>query len=265
MQTRGAARREGEAAAAEAVAAAAVAAQHEALVELLGGSPLALEAALAAIGPPGSPPLLAALAHNRHALLGEVLARASGADDWEPAMDESEAAMEFFEPCRVWLDLVPPLVRAYGESPDALAGMAAGLEDENSYEEYRTFDSIVGLGHAGAVTALLGAYRRAGLAHEALAAREHYALSIAASSYKRTSPPCCWRSTASQVATPCWPRWRRSTMACCGTLATSATRRWWRCWRPPTGRPDAPRFEALARFSILARFSRVSCTSSFLL
>jgi hypothetical protein len=105
-----------------------------------------LEAALAAIGPQGSPAVLAALATDYHGLL-----RAA---------------------CRRWpYIVVRPLLRAYGESPDALAGMARALPEYDV-----KLHGLVLAGRADAVAALLGAYRRAGRAHEALAADGHYAL-----------------------------------------------------------------------------------------
>jgi hypothetical protein len=109
-----------------------------------------VEAALAALGEPGSAPLLVALAHDGHALL-----RAA---------------------CRQWdISAATLLVRAYGEAPDALAGMARALEARNV-----PLSHLVYSGHAGAVAALLGAYRRAGRAQKALAAHRHRALCLAA-------------------------------------------------------------------------------------
>jgi len=131
---------------------------HAALRALLGGSPLALAAALAAIGPPGSPAALAALLRDNHALLREACS-----SEWQ-----RDAA---------------PLLCAYGESPDALAGMARALAARGIPLARLAFYC-----HAGAVAALLGAYRRAGRAHEVLAVGDHTALFIAAVSCQYESP-----------------------------------------------------------------------------
>jgi hypothetical protein len=143
MRTRGEARREVEAAAA----------QHAALLALLDGPAHVLEAALAAIGPPGSAAVLAALAHGDHALLREACKQG-----------------------RWWLDAIPPLLCAYGESHDACAAAVRVLEAVDA--ETDALWEACDIGHAAAVAALLGAYRRAGRAHEALAAREHVALRL---------------------------------------------------------------------------------------
>jgi hypothetical protein len=136
MRTRGEARRD-----------EAAAAQHAALLApVMNNRADKLRAALAAIGPPSSPALLAALAHDDHALLREA--------------------------CNQWrYSAVPQLLRAYGEAPDALACMAQALaaHDVPMYV-------LVQHDHSKATAALLGAYRRAGRAHEALAAGDHAAL-----------------------------------------------------------------------------------------
>jgi hypothetical protein len=147
MQTRAEARREREGA--EGRHAALLSVVQQLAVELgprFAEREAEVEAALAAIGEPGSAPLLAALAHDGHALL-----RAA---------------------CRQWpTDAAAPLLRAYGEAPDALAGMARALEAQN-FPMWRLANS----GHACAVAALLGAYQRAGRAEKALAADGHRAL-----------------------------------------------------------------------------------------
>jgi hypothetical protein len=147
MRTRGEARR--EEAAAEGQHAALLSAAERYVtggLEAVEEGTLELETALAAVGPPGSPPLLAALAHGDHALLRKA--------------------------CNQWpYDAVPPLLRAYGEAPDALACMAEALAADG-IPLYR----LIPFCHAEATAALLGAYRRAGRAHEALAAGNHAAL-----------------------------------------------------------------------------------------
>jgi len=73
-----------------------------------------------------------------------------------------------------WDTAAAPLLRAYGESHDACAAAVRvldGLFGANAALQ-RTCIS----GHATTVAALLGAYRRAGRAHEALAAGGDYAL-----------------------------------------------------------------------------------------
>jgi hypothetical protein len=120
---------------------------------LLQGAP-ELEAALAAIGPPGSPAVLEALARHRHRLLREACA--------------SEQPLEAFT----------ALLRAYGEAPDARAGLAAALDEAGAGAAVIRFCSHSS-GHTAAISALLGAYRRAGRAHEALAAGDHAALHAA--------------------------------------------------------------------------------------
>jgi hypothetical protein len=143
MRTRGEAPR-GEA------AAAAAAAQHAALLSAAAERYVAgeLEAALAAVGPPGSPDALAALAHGDHALLRAACTLAQ-------------------------VMAIPPLLRAYGESPDALASMARALAANDI-----ALSRFIFTGNAGAFSALLGAYRRAGRAHEALAVGDHSALRL---------------------------------------------------------------------------------------
>jgi hypothetical protein len=143
MWTRAEARRVGAPA-----AAATPAARHAALLALRKGPAHVLEAALAAIGPPGSAAVLAALAHSDHALLRRTA---------------------FSREC---LDAVPPLLRAYGESPDACADAARVLDGAPvNLMQQACFN-----GHVAAAAAVLGAYRRAGRAREALAADEHRAL-----------------------------------------------------------------------------------------
>jgi hypothetical protein len=113
-----------------------------------------LAAALAAIGPPDSAPMLAALGYG------------------------DQGALRFVcEPERR-LEAVALLVVAYGESPDACAGMLRLLEDD-VHAIFRA--ACRGSGGAPAAGALLGAYRRAGRLHEALAADDHAALRGAAS------------------------------------------------------------------------------------
>jgi|APGre2960657404_1045060.scaffolds.fasta_scaffold64742_1 hypothetical protein len=149
MRTRGEARREEEAA--EERRAALLSAAERSDEE---GTPV-LEAALAAIGPPGSPPLLAALAHGDHALL-----RAA---------------------CNQWReDTVAPLLRAYGESPDACAAAMRVLDGAYADAEPVVLWRACERGNLAAAVALLGAYRRAGRAQEALAANNHAALNFAA-------------------------------------------------------------------------------------
>jgi len=155
MRTRGVARREDEAAAAVA-AAATPAARHAALIPLLSGPPHVLAAALAAIGPPGSTPLLAALAFSDHTLLRAACS-----------------------PER--LDAIPPLLRAYGESPGACADVIRVLDDADDrsnthHNSPRPLRAALTKGHAGAMAALLGAYRHAGRSAEALASDDHWAL-----------------------------------------------------------------------------------------
>jgi hypothetical protein len=147
MRTRADARRGGEAAAAVA-AAATPAARHAVLLALLllRNCPAhVLEAALAAIGPPGSAAVLAALSHGDHSLLREACRRRRP-------------------------DAVAPLLRAYGDSPDACAAAVRIL----------SLSSVLQLacyrGDAETAAALLAVYRRAGRAHEALAADDHWAL-----------------------------------------------------------------------------------------
>jgi hypothetical protein len=155
MRTRGEARRE----------AAAAAAQHAALlaaVERVASSWTAdrspeLEAVLAAIGPPGSPAVLAALSTDDHALLRAAC----------PLMGRLAHA-------------VPPLLRAYGES-EACAAVMSALDDS---DRATSLMNACYSGHAGATVALLGAYRRAGRAHEVLEAGGHIALCLAADSNK---------------------------------------------------------------------------------
>jgi|APGre2960657373_1045057.scaffolds.fasta_scaffold171887_1 hypothetical protein len=105
---RGEARREEE-------EAAAAASQHAVLRSVFERSVAEgaseLEAALAAVGPPGSPPLLAALAHDRHGLL-----RAWG----RQVID----GLDFDG-----LEALAPLLRACGESPDACAAALDALDD----------------------------------------------------------------------------------------------------------------------------------------
>jgi len=112
-------------------------------------------AALAAIGPPGSAPMLAALGYG------------------------DQGALRFACESERRLEAVALLVRAYGESPDACAGMLRVLEDDG----HAIFHVACrgGRGGVSAVGALLGAYRRAGRSHEALAADDHAALRGAAS------------------------------------------------------------------------------------
>jgi hypothetical protein len=137
MRTRADARRGGEAAAA----------QHAALLALLKGPAPELEAALAAIGPPGSAAVLEALSHGGHALL--------------------RAASEGQRPAALG-----PLLRAYGESPDDSAGMLRML----TARSFSIFEDAWSKCESAAVAALLGVYRRAGRAHEALAVGDHRAL-----------------------------------------------------------------------------------------
>jgi len=148
MRTRSEARREDEAAAAV-VGAAAPAARHAALLALLPGPPHVLEAALAALGLPGSTSVLEALAYDGYALL--------------------RAACSLEQ-----LDAIAPLVRAYGESPHACADVLRALYESN--EQATALAAACHAGHVIAVEALLGAYRRAGRAHEALAYGDHAAL-----------------------------------------------------------------------------------------
>jgi hypothetical protein len=147
MRTRAEARRQ------EGAADAAAVTPYAALLAVIrqGRAP-EVEAALAGIGKPGSVPLRAALARNGHAMLRTA--------------------------CLQWpTDAVAPLLRAYGEAPDALAGMARAMEARN-FPLWLFAKS----GHAGAAAALLGAYRRAGRAREALAADDHRALRTACAS-----------------------------------------------------------------------------------
>ena len=173
-----------------------------------------LAAALAAIGPPDSAPMLAALGYG------------------------DQGALRFVcEPERR-LEAVALLVVAYGESPDACAGMLRLLEDD-VHAIFRA--ACRGSGGAPAAGALLGAYRRAGRLHEALAADDHAALRGAAS-IGADSASCrpCWRSTASPGARRCWRRSARGRTRRCAPLApAAASRRRRRCWRP-TGTPAAP-------------------------
>jgi hypothetical protein len=147
MRTRGKARRE----------AAAAAGQHAALLSLVTRYPPQdrapeLEAALAAVGPPGSPPLLAALATDDHALLRKACSSP------------------------VWHSTVAPLLRAYGEAPDACAAAMRVLDGADADAEPVVLWRACDRGNLAAAVALLGAYRRAGRAHEALAAGDHTAL-----------------------------------------------------------------------------------------
>jgi hypothetical protein len=163
MRTRSEARREDEAAAAV-VGAAAPAARHAALLALLPGPPHVLEAALAALGLPGSAPLQAALAYGDHALLRELCERAGG---WG------------------WFSAIPPVLHAYGESPgacaDAVRVLHLNVGDEVLFDtDHTVLVSACCLGEAAAVDAMLGAYRRAGRAHEALAYGSHQALRCSA-------------------------------------------------------------------------------------
>jgi hypothetical protein len=150
MRTRGEARREEE------EAAAATSARFEALCAAFASQDPAreLEAALAAIGPPGSPPVLAALAIGDHGLL-----RAACASEWRLA-----AAV--------------PLLRAYGEPlcDDACAGIMRALDATG----HVALPKACGSDMHEAVAALLAAYRRAGRSLEVLAADDHAALHAAA-------------------------------------------------------------------------------------
>jgi hypothetical protein len=154
MRTRGEARR----------GAAAAAGQHAALSAAVkrsvGEGASELEAALAAVGPPGSPPLLAALATDDHALLRWACRRSQ-------------------------LNAVPPLLRAYGEAPDACAAAMRVLDVDDLGP--CTLWGASRSGNFAAAAALLGAYRRAGRAQQALAAGGHSALHNAAASNKAES------------------------------------------------------------------------------
>jgi hypothetical protein len=126
--------------------------QHAALLYAIERSVVAgaseLEAALATIGPQGSPAVLASLAHGDHALL-----RAACASELR-------------------LQAVPPLLRAYGGSPEVCAEATRILE----FELNLFFSCLVG--RVGAVKTLLAAYLRTGRTHEALAEDDHEALRL---------------------------------------------------------------------------------------
>jgi hypothetical protein len=131
-------------------AAVAAAAQHKMLLAKVDRPAREVEAALAAVGPPGSPPLLAALATDDHALLRWALSRKR-------------------------LHAIAPLLRAYGESPDACAAAMRVLDGADRLG-LRALVPACTWPRADAVAALLGAYRRAGRAHAALAYDHHRAL-----------------------------------------------------------------------------------------
>jgi hypothetical protein len=139
--------------------------EHKALLAMVrsvqgastAGTVSKLEAALAAVGLPGSAPLLAALALCGHALLRDACT-------WDR------------------IGAVAPLVRGYGESPAACAEMMRVLDGEGVQSD--ALHLACYSGHAAATAALLGAYRRAGRAQEALAAGDHRALCLAAISDK---------------------------------------------------------------------------------
>jgi len=141
METRGAGRRRWEAA-------------HKALWQ---PAP-ALEAALAAAGPPGSPAVLAVLAQGDHALLREAIALQQ-------------------------ITALAPLIRSYGGAPDAPpdARLLQLLEADLRARPHSSFVYACSEGDAAAVAALLGVGRRAGGAiAEALAQRGRRALKWAA-------------------------------------------------------------------------------------
>jgi hypothetical protein len=123
------------------------------LTALLSRHPGVLEAALRAIGPPGSAPVLAALSAGGHALL-------------------RAAALENR------LGALAAILGAYGSAPDVVAPLLPLLSGEHYV--LRTALRYAHLEEApSAVAALLGVYCAAGKAAEALEADSHYALRLA--------------------------------------------------------------------------------------
>jgi len=124
--------------------------RNSGLYRALGKRPPLLQNLLMALGPPGSPPVLEALAFMEERLLRDACKKGL-------------------------LAAVAPLVRAYGTEPAPLATLM-GVLDANRHAVLHA----AACSHAGAVAALLKAYRAAGRSLEVLAIEEHAALRGAA-------------------------------------------------------------------------------------
>jgi len=132
------------------MAAAIVIVRNSNLYRALGKRPPTLQKLLVEMGPPGSPPVLEALTYLDQRLLRDACKKGL-------------------------LAAVAPLVRAYGAEPEAVATMMGVLDDGR----HAIFRSAC-CSHAGAVAALLRAYRVAGRSLAVLALDEHAALRGAA-------------------------------------------------------------------------------------